>query len=344
MLPDAAKKTEPRRLIPVRITAPLRVVFEEAAEGVRTSAAVVRAAPLEPPQTGRLAKVGYGFALPLAIMRALLRDPIERRRFLVQASVRAAIVFVVATALGAAGLFTGFELEILPSGVEFKTKAKVVGAVLSTYYLTLSVIEWIVIALTHEFDSQVGRRASLRAGIEPEDEEKKPRVRLDTRWIGKRIRRGIRGYRVYLIGIPAISLTLIIPRVGEALYGTLLGLWSLYWLVVLTASKSAAAWTEEGIAPAPWYLRFWSFLTQRVPGFRWWIPRVYGREWRKQSEAIFSPCKAVEDAPSSLLGLALCRALFAIPGAYLFVRPFIPVAAAHIIATSRRPETPETTS
>jgi hypothetical protein len=83
-------------------------------------------------------------------------------------------------------------------------------------------------------------------------------------------------------------------------------------------------------------------LTERVPGFRWWLPRWYGRLWRKLSDAIFSPCKAVEDAPYALLGLSLCRILFGLPGVYLFIRPFIPVAAAQIITTSRRPESPET--
>jgi hypothetical protein len=343
VLADPVKKTEPRRPFPERLAAPLREVFEGAAEGVRTSAAIVRAAPLEPPRTGRLARVGYGFALPLAVMRVILRDPLERRRFLIQASVRAILVFTVAALIAGSGLLATIKLDIFSPGADFKVKAEIVGALLSTAYMTLAVIEWIVIAFTHEFDSQVGRRASLRAGVEPEDEEQKPRVRLDMKWIGKRIKRGLRGYRVYFVGIPAISLTLLIPLVGKSLYSLLLGLWSLYWLVVLTASKSAAAWVDEGLAPAPWFLRFWSFVINRVPGFRWGLPRLYGREWRKLSEAIFSPCKAVEDAPWSLLGLALCRVVLGFPGVYLFIRPFIPVAAAHIIAKSRRPDIPETT-
>ena len=343
VLADPAKKTEPRSLFPAKLTTPLRVVLEEAAEGVRTSAAVVRAAPLTPPTAGRLAKVGYGLALPVALMRAVLKHPLERRRFLVQAFARAILVYAIAAMIGGAGLLAALESGLFRPDADINVRVEFSFGILSGSYLTLSIIEWIVIALTHEFDSQVGRRVSLLAGVEPEDEEKKPRVRVDFKWLGKRLKRGLRGYRVYLVGIPAISVAWFIPMVGRSLYGLLLGLWSFYWLVVLTASKSAAAWVDEGNAPAPWYLRFWSFVVNRVPGFRWSLPRVYGREWRRQSEAIFSPCKAVEDAPWQTIGLALCRALLGFPGVYLFIRPFIPVAAAHIIATSRRPEIPETT-
>lgn len=340
---EQAKKTEPQNLLSAKLTTPLRIAYEEAAEGVTASVAVVRSAPLEPPATGRLAKVVYGFALPIAVMRALLRDPLERRRFLIQATVRMLVVFAVAAAVAWSGIEATIRLGIFPPGTDFKSKATIFGALVSSMYATLAVIEWIVIAFTHEFDAQAGRQASLRAGIEPEDDEMRPRVRLDTRWIGKRIKRAIRGYRVYIIGIPAISVVLLIPLAGRPLYGLLLGLWSLYWLVVLTASKTAAAWTLEGVAPAPFYLRFWSFVTRRVHGFRWWLPLAYGRTWRSQSEAIFSPCKAVEDAPYPLLGLALCRALLGLPGIYLFLRPFIPVAAAHIIASSRRKDVPSLT-
>jgi hypothetical protein len=71
-------------------------------------------------------------------------------------------------------------------------------------------------------------------------------------------------------------------------------------------------------------------------GFQWWLPRAYGTMWRKHSEAVFSPCKAVEDAPYALLGLAIFRIICGVPGVYLFIRPFIPVAAAHIITTAAR--------
>lgn len=337
-----AKEAERRGPLPARLVTPLRVAFEEAAEGVRTSAAVVRAAPLEPPRTGRLARVGYGFALPLAAMRALLRDPVERRRFLVQAGARAFVVFALTGAIAGAGVYATIKAGLLQADADFKTKATIVAAVLSSFYATLTVMETIVIALTHEYDAQIGRRAALRAGVAPEDEESKPRVRVDFAWIKKRIKRALRGYRVYLIGIPAFSIVYLLPGVGPSLYGLLLALWSLYWIVVLAASKTAAAWTEEGHAPDPWYLRVWEALTTYVPGFRWGLPRAYGRLWRKHSEAVFSPCKAVEDAPYAMLGLGLCRALLGVPGVYLFLRPFIPVAAAHIIATSRRPELPET--
>lgn len=91
VIAEPAKKTEPRRLLPATLTDPLRGAYEGATEGL----AVVRSAPLDPPKTGRLARVGYGFALPLAVMRALVRDPLERKRFVFQATARMLVVVAV---------------------------------------------------------------------------------------------------------------------------------------------------------------------------------------------------------------------------------------------------------
>jgi hypothetical protein len=299
----------------------------DVATDVRTSAAIVRAASLDPPKTGRLAQVGYGFALPLATMRALLQDPLERRRYLVQASLRALVILVATVALA---ITVPARIELDPTAA-LAARLATVAAVISSIYASLCALEWILISLTHDYDDQTGRRAALAIGVAPEDPERPPRVRLDLRWVGKRIKRRLRGYRAYIFGVPVISLVSFAPVIGPALYAFALGCWTFYWFTVITASKSAAAWTEEGRAPDPWYMRLWDAATASFFALRWWLPRVYGRTLRKQSEAMFPPCKAVEDSLYPMLGLALLRSMTAIPGVYLFFRPFFPVAAAHII-------------
>jgi hypothetical protein len=289
------------------------------------------------PAKAHLAEVRYGFMLPLAARRAVLGDPLARRRYRLAAWLRAIVVLAVALVFGISLTAVADALEHV---ADLEARITRVAAVLSSMYASLCAIEWIVIALTHEYDDQTARRAAILIGAPPEDDERPPRVRLDFRWVKKRIKRQIRGYKVYLIGVPAISLVMCIPALGPLLYTWLLAAWTSYWIVVQTAAKSAAAWTEEGRAPAPWFLRLWDSATARVIGFRWWLPRLYGAQWRKHSEAMFSPCKAVEDAPYALLGLAISKTILSFPGVYLFFRPFFPVAAARIITSMRRPLIP----
>jgi hypothetical protein len=309
------------------VIAPLRTALVEAATHVRMSAAIIRAAPLDPPKTGRVAQVGYGFALPVATLRALIQDPLERRRYLLQASLRALVVLVVIIALA---IWLPGYVELDPAA-DLKEKLARIAAVLSSAYAFVVAVEWILISLTHDYDDQIGRRAALAIGAPPEDPERPPRIRLDLPWIAKRMKRRFRGYRAYIFGVPAIFPISFAPIIGPALYAFALGGWTFYWFMVITASKSAAAWTEEGRAPDPWYLRLWDAAADSSFLFRWWLPRVYGRTLRKQTEAMFSPCKAVEDSIFPMIGLAMLRSITAIPGIYLFFRPFFPVAAARII-------------
>lgn len=332
--PAVAARPSAPAAAPPRLS-PIRAVLADAADGVRRSAEVIREAPLERPKAGGLAQVGYGFALPLAAMRAVLRDPLARRRYLLASWVRAGVVLAAALPIA---LKLSESAKALEPAADLLTAIARLVALLSSLYAALAVVEWIVIALTHEYDDQTARRAALLIGAPPEDEPRAPRVRLDLPWVGKRIKRAIRGYRVYLVGLPAISILWLFPLVGAALYAAAVAGWTFYWFAVQTVAKTAAAWTDEGRAPPPWFLRLWGAATERAPGFRWSLPRSYGRFWWRHAEAMFSPCKAVEDAPHTFLGLALLRALLGVPGVYLFFRPFFPVAVAYIITASRRGE------
>src|SRR5690606_32301536 len=127
-----------------------------------------------------------------------------------------------------------------------------------------------VIALSRQHHDAISRDAALHTGVPPEDPPLTPRISLEHRWIGKRIRPYLRGWKVFLAGALALSVLNAIPRFGHELYAAAAAVWGAYWLAVAVTAKSAHAWKEEGSAPAPWFVRGWDWLTTSVPGFRWW--------------------------------------------------------------------------
>lgn len=317
--------------------APVRAAWRQASESAKTSFEVLRAAPLDPPEKGQLSQISYGFSLPFAIVRVLLRDEEARKRYLAQSVLRAAVVLGVGVAvvLYAGEMAKGLG-EALTSGFDISVRIGHGAAALSSLYATLCAVEWVLIALTREFDDQMARRAALLIGDPPEDPERAPRVRVDVGWTIRKVKRRIRGFRVFVLGLPVLALTSLIPAVGHLIYAGLTTAWGAYWLAVFTAAKTALAWKDEGHAPEPWFLRRWGRATSTTIGLRWWLPRTYGRLWRRHTEDVFSPCKSVEDSPASMFGLTLLRAACGIPVLYLFFRPVIPVAAAHIILARER--------
>jgi hypothetical protein len=191
---------------------------------------------------------------------------------------------------------------------------------------TLTLVEWLVIVLSREYHDQIGRRAALLTGVEPEDPDAKPRIRLNLRWLWTKTKRRMRGARVFIAGLPVIGLITFVPLAGPYLYATATFGWSMYWLAVFAGAKSAQAWHDETTAPEPFFLR----AAARVPIVKW-----YARLWRRLTRALFAPCKRVEETPFELAGLAAVRLLGTVPVLYLFMRPFLPVAAGAIIQRSR---------
>ncbi len=66
--------------------------------------------------------------------------------------------------------------------------------------------------------------------------------------------------------------------------------------------------------------------------------RAYGRWWKKHSQDMFAPCRSVAEHPSAMAGLAIFRAFCDLPGLYFLARPFLPVAAAHILQKASEKE------
>ncbi|EYF02488.1 Hypothetical protein CAP_7110 [Chondromyces apiculatus DSM 436] len=311
-----------------------------AREAVETVYAARLAPPLDPSPVARLA---YGAGLPLAVASALLAHPEAGRRYRRVCFTQAALVLGISVALGVSwghvtkllGLLGETRIQISSSGDVIRQSAKVTLdqglAFWSSLYATLCAVEWAVIALSRQYHDAIARDAALLTGAMPEDPPLTPHVSVDIPWMWTRGKRYLRGWMVFLAGVPALSLLLVVPGVGRTLYAIASAVWGVYWLAVLVAAKSAYAWREEGTAPAPWFVRGWDWLTSSVLLFQWGLPRLYGQMLRKWTQQVFSPAARFERSPWELSGVAIARVLGGIPGFYLLVRPLIPVAAQHVL-------------
>lgn len=284
-----------------------------------------------------------GLVLPLRLRRAVLADPeaskLYRRTMLAQVLVTALVGGAIAFALFGFTLWLaqrgGAHFSWDKKGLSFKSGGELSGRVPSTATLlvelgyllfgSLTFVEGVVIALSREFHDQIGRRAALLTQIPAEDEEAKPRVRLNTKWIRTKLKRKFRGFRVFVAGLPVFAVVAILPSIGSYLYACVTFVWSSYWAVVFAGAKSARAWDDEHTAPEPFFLR----VASRLPVIRWFAPA-----WRKLTKDVFAPCRRAEEHPPELAGLALARVIGTVPILYLFFRPFLPVAAATIIVQS----------
>jgi hypothetical protein len=199
---------------------------------------------------------------------------------------------------------------------------------------TLQLIQWIVVALSRDYHDAISRDVSLLTAIKPEDEPITPRVRIDLPWVARKLSRRIRAMLVFLAGMPALfMLTAPLPFTDELL-AVLVPAWSAYWFVVFTAAKSARAWDDEA-AGAPWFVRAWTWLTTRVPGLRWRVLQRYGLFLENRTRSVFAPAAEVERQPWAFAGLAVIEALAMLPVLKCFLRPLVPVAAAHLLAAQR---------
>ncbi len=234
--------------------------------------------------------------------------------------------------------------EEAPAGLkeEFKRLVKSIKNLAETrefqfwasLFAAMQIAQWVVIALSRDYHDAISRDVSLLTSIEPEDEPITPRPRIDMKWVRTRVRRYVRGMMVVLAGLPVIyAFTAPLPHT-DILLSVLLPLWSGYWVVVFTTAKSARAWTDSG-AGEPWFLRGWTWLTTRVPGFRWAFLQRYGLFWANRTREMFPPAAEMEKQPWAFSGLAVVRVLSEVPLLKCFLRPLIPVAAAHLLVARR---------
>ncbi|WP_225413278.1 hypothetical protein [Stigmatella hybrida] len=328
-------------------------------EDVRSGAAHFQQRPLPSPQHPLRAFV-HGLCLPYHLLRALWADAAARRRYLWVSILQAITVLVLggllmdggtkavhrsasdkppASAPEAPEEAEDSEDDDIPGKSAATLESEDLADVTSLEFwaallAALHLVQWGVIALTRDYHDAIAREASLLTAIEPEDGPLTPRVRLNVRWLLKELRHRWRSLVVFVLGTVVLSfLTLPLPG-SRLLMGVLVPLWSAYWVVVFTASKSARAWTDT-TAGAPWFLRGWTVLTTQVPGFRWKLLQGYGRFWTERTRFAFSPAAEVERQPWAFAGLSVVRALSMLPVLKCFLRPLIPVASAHLLAAHR---------
>jgi hypothetical protein len=201
-------------------------------------------------------------------------------------------------------------------------------------FTALQIAQWIVIALSRDYHDAIGRDLSLRSGVPPEDEPLTPRIRLDMPWLRKKMQRRWRAFFVVSMGMPLLWAIRWMPLFGAFVFSVLFTVWGGWWFVVFTASKSARAWEVPTPRP-PWFLRALEWLSERVPLFRSGPVRTYRELWARSTEFIFAPSTTAERLPWAFSGLALSRALAAVPLAKCFLRPLMPVAAAHLLEAER---------
>jgi len=224
----------------------------------------------------------------------------------------------------------GGELDVL----EQKTKPgfwdSAVALALALYG-ALSVVQAGVVALSRDYHAAIARDASLLLGVAPEDPPLAPRIRINIPWVRRKFKQRTRSLMVFLPGVALITVAALPFPKRAVVTSVLTSLWATYWWVVWTASKSARAWEREGVARPPWFLRLWHNSVAKLP-LVGWAPRAWEALWARFTRSSYSPAEAVEAQPVEFAGLAAARALQLIPLVKLFVRPLVPVAAAHLLA------------
>lgn len=320
----------------------------------------------------------HGLSLPFHLLRALWGDPVARRRYLrvglVQCLVILALAFAfkswedkgvgvaeqhgarVETTKGKHGRIQfrwkadGNDEDDEPADEPDGDEATVAAppapaqglvvrelAFWAALFAAAHMAQWVVIALSRDFHDTISRDASLLTGLEPEDEDVAPRIRLDLKWVRRKISRRFRAFMVFTVGVPVLYCLSIPLPYRHALASVLISAWSAYWVVVFTTAQSGHAWRNSEAGP-PWFLRGWSWLTTRVPGFRWGVPRAYGRFWENQTRPLFPPATEMEKQPWAFAGLALTGMLSMIPLVKCFLRPLMPVASAHLLVARHTAE------
>ncbi|MBS2019912.1 MAG: hypothetical protein JST00_44020 [Deltaproteobacteria bacterium] len=201
--------------------------------------------------------------------------------------------------------------------------------------------EAVIVFFTRRWDDWLGHHASSLAQIRPEESTPPPppKVAFDVRWLMRKLKRRIRGYLVFGAGIPLLALFRLVPghlggrlTIGDVLFTIALTCWGWYWLAVFTAGKSAHAWADAATAPSPTLIRE---LRDRSHD-KWFLAPVhmYSRVWARVTRSMNAAAITFERTPRPYLGLALARAILALPGLYLLARPIVPIAAGRLCAES----------
>jgi hypothetical protein len=195
---------------------------------------------------------------------------------------------------------------------------------LSALYGALAIIESVLLAFTRDHQHQIARQLCIETGGTPEHDEARPRVRVEWKWIRKKMRRKFRGTLILLSVWVPVTLLAAVPGIGRWLSPAAAALWGFYWLGVFTLGSTHLTWTNE--APEqPAFIRLCQAV-RPVP-LVGWLVGIYGRLWARLVRDVRPACLTYERASLEGAGLALARIVTGLPVINGFVRPVVPVAS-----------------
>lgn len=194
----------------------------------------------------------------------------------------------------------------------------------------------VVLALSRDFQDRLARDLFLVAGLQPEDEPRRTRVRLDLPWLWRKLRRRIRGLWVTSASVVALSPLLPLAAVlglAAPAASALVAVASAYWWVVFTAARSARAWArvDDPTPPAP--VRALGAAAQ-VPGLKWLGPVWVARFARWATKSVAAPARAIEQDLPAFVGLSVARLVASLPLVRIALRTAVVVAAAEVLEAS----------
>jgi hypothetical protein len=209
---------------------------------------------------------------------------------------------------------------------------------LGLWLSSLVVAQWVVLGLSRDYQDRVARDLSLVAGLQPEDlPPASTRVRVDVKWLKRKLRRKVRG--ALAVGAGVVMLSPLIA--GGAVLGhqeeassAVVALVSAYWWVVFTAARSARAWRLEDLRLPPRPLQVLFEAPETVPLLRWWLPRLAVRFARWATWAVWAPARAIEADFAGFAGLGLARLVATLPLVRIALRAPVVVAAGAALEAS----------
>ncbi len=199
---------------------------------------------------------------------------------------------------------------------------------------SLVLVQTVVLAFTRDHQDRVAFHLSLLAGVQPEDVPGDPRLRIDLKWLWRKLRRRIRGTLVLVAGVATLFPVLLVGLVvgqKDLVFTAVVSVVSSYWWVVFTAARSARAWRGEEDPTPPRPLRVALEVTRRWRWLRFLGVPVLVRLAVWASSSMAAPARNIERDLPRFAGLAVTRVLASIPVVRVVLRAPIIVAAAEAL-------------
>ncbi|MFZ5446756.1 MAG: hypothetical protein ACOZQL_42610 [Myxococcota bacterium] len=302
-----------------------------------------------------LREVWAGFSRPFTLLAGLRRaQPAEWNRFRRVIAAQALAVLVLAAlivSLGDAPVSKRRTLERRGADAELSveldsdeprapfglTSLRDAFAWLALGFSALVMAQWATLALTREFQAPIGRALEAVAGLDG-DEPAPPRVRVDVKWLRKKLGQKVRGVLVLLPGFVAFTPVFLATKVlglDDFVMPPLMFGWSAYWWCTFTVGRSGLAWEDEASGAQPHPLRWWLARTERTPGFRWFGPRWVGAFAKWAMKRDLAPAVAFERAPLYFVGVGLARFVTSPPLVRLAFREAVDAAVSERVHLQR---------